>query len=240
MFGMLKNKIIFQTLAGLIREMIMKKRHPTKEILISFCRLLTALASLVKAYIYLFVTLKWSFSFHSAPNLTASPKEHLQRARKLLREPNSHLFYAAIEIRFALERITRDQIIWADKLSNKDLKEYNSYRNIKTLRRLYEDSKYPYDIYFKLPHSEQMIKLGQYKPLDESKVKFIYNKLGELLHAQFGLKFGIADDPWYIETRKFLKESIDYLECNIRDNSNFFHHYEDEKSVMVKNNNENF
>ncbi|MBL8027776.1 MAG: hypothetical protein JNL74_15240, partial [Fibrobacteres bacterium] len=60
-------------------------------------------------------------------NLTADPKEHLKRAKKLLKKKrmNSLLLYAALEIRFALERMVDAQLLFADNASNKMLKEYD-------------------------------------------------------------------------------------------------------------------
>ena len=56
--------------------------------------------------------------------LTASPVEHLLRAERMLRWGNrSELLYAALEIRFALERMTQKELIFAKMSSNKMMDE---------------------------------------------------------------------------------------------------------------------
>jgi len=68
----------------------------------------------------------YAFVFNNQQNLTADPKEHLSRARKLLaKRHNSLLLYAALEIRFALERMVDSQLMFAEKISSATLKKYD-------------------------------------------------------------------------------------------------------------------
>ena len=63
---------------------------------------------------------------------------------------------------------------------------------------------------------------GHYKAMDEKRVSEIKGRLGDLLHPKPGLHLGIADDPWYVETRTFLSEALDYLSWTYEDNTPFF------------------
>ena len=57
--------------------------------------------------------------FNKNQNLTADPKEHLKRAKKLLKKnQNFLLLYAALELRFALERMVHNQLLFAEEVQS--------------------------------------------------------------------------------------------------------------------------
>lgn len=75
--------------------------------------------------------LSYAAIFNKQENLTADPNEHLKRAKKLLRKnKNSLLLYAALEIRFALERMIQRELIFAEKVSKRALKEYSPIKPV--------------------------------------------------------------------------------------------------------------
>ena len=81
--------------------------------------------------------LLWSYStaFRNRPNLTASPAEHLRRARRKLRSrKNSELLYAALDLRFALERMTHHDLL-NESISNKLRKKHQPSKKVKGLRK---------------------------------------------------------------------------------------------------------
>lgn len=172
--------------------------------------------------IYRLLLLSYALVFNYQENLTADPKVHLKRARKLLKGQNAQLLYAALEVRFALERMIQRELILAEKASGKELKEYNPVKKVKALRPLDEDTEYPHQIFFVNRETGERYNWGQYKPLDEERVKQIQGKLGDLLHPKVGLRLGISNDPWYTETREFLSASIDYLSTVLVNNTPFF------------------
>jgi hypothetical protein len=172
--------------------------------------------------IFLGLLVSYAYVFNRHENLTANPREHLKRACKLLKGQNSQLLYAALEIRFAVERMTFHELALAEKVSNKALKDNDPVKRLAALHRLDEDSKYPHAIYLVDRDSGKRYDWGQYKPLDKQRIKTIEGRLGDLLHAKQGLSLGISDDPWYTQTRQFLKETLDYLEGVIKDNTPFF------------------
>ena len=76
--------------------------------------------------IYHALLLSYAAVFNKQENLTADPKKHLKRAKKLLRKNNnSLLLYAAVEIRFALERMVHNQLIFAEDVSKRMMNEYD-------------------------------------------------------------------------------------------------------------------
>lgn len=156
-------------------------------------------------------------------NLTANPKVHLERAKSLLKTGhNSNLLYVAIEIRFALERMTQYQLWFADKVSNRMLDEYSADKKRKFLSMLDEGADYPHRIWWVNKTSGEKFLDGHYKPLSKTRVTEIHGRLGNLLHAKDGLMLGISNDPWYLETRKFLEDSHNYLWDNLDGNKNYF------------------
>jgi hypothetical protein len=78
----------------------------------------------IPSWIYQLLLISYALVFNRIENLTADPKEHLKRVKKLLRRDNAHILYAALEIRFSLERITQRELIFSENVTNRSLKEY--------------------------------------------------------------------------------------------------------------------
>jgi len=176
----------------------------------------------IPSLIYQLLLLSFASVFNRYENLTADPKEHLRRAKKLLRGHNSRILYAALEIRFAVERIAQRELIFSQNVTTRSLKEYQPNKKVKSLRRLDPNTEFPHKFLYVDETSGTQFYWGEYKPLDNNVVRELEGRLGNLLHSKDGIKLGIRDDPWYIETRKFLCESIEYLSKVIEDNTPFF------------------
>lgn len=175
-----------------------------------------------------------SFYFQSY-TLTASPAEHLKRARKILKYGSlSELLYAAIEIRFALERMTQKELIFAENSSNKMLDETSPVKKVSNTHKLNPDSAFHHEVYLINPQTKERYRWGTYKPLDKKKVSYINGRLGDLLHPKEGLRLGIPNDPWYISTKSFLNESRDYLAEICKDNAGFFSNVGSKNMELVK------
>lgn len=172
--------------------------------------------------LYQLLLLSYAYVFNNQENLTADPKVHLKRAKKLLKGQNSQLLYSALEVRFALERMTNRELSMTEKASKSERKEYNPVKHLKTLQRIDDNTQYEHTIFFINHATGERVEWGKYKPLDQAKVRQIQGRLGDLLHPKVGLRLGISTDPWYIETRKFLFDSINYLESILVDNTPFF------------------
>lgn len=191
---------------------------------------LRALAGLVLLFayhiphlIYRLLLASYAYVFNNPHNLTANPAEHLKRALRMLRGGrNSDLLYAALELRFALERMADHQLAMADAASRRMLDQADPQKKIRNLNRLDSDSRYPHQIYFVNSETGQRLKWGEYKPLDEGRVGTIKGRLGDLLHPKRGLLLGIGDDPWYTNTRRFLEDTATYLSERYKDNTPFF------------------
>lgn len=153
--------------------------------------------------------LSYAAVFANNPTLTASPKEHLRRAKKLLRRRrHSELLYAALEIRFAIERLTKNETA-SSRISKRVRDDHRPVNKIKALHRA--------DARAKLRHRFWMVvdgerfHAGEYHPFDLEKVKEITGRLGDLLHPKDGLPLGLKDSAYYRDTRRFLAETVDYL-----------------------------
>lgn len=185
--------------------------------------------------IYHLLLLSYAFVFNNQENLTADPNEHLKRAKNLLsKNRNSLLLYAALEIRFALERMTQRELIFAEKVSAKALKEYDPVKKRKTLSRLDKDADYLHKIYFINKETGEKLEWAEYRPLDLQKVNKIHGKLGDLLHPKEGLNLGISNDKWYQDTRNFLTESMEYLSNILKDNNPYFAYAHLDQFELVK------
>lgn len=159
----------------------------------------------------------------SGDTLTASPREHVQRARKILERGRlSELLYAALELRFALERITQLELIFADDASNNMLKDYTASKKVLNLRQLAPASAFPHDIEMRHAVTGEWSKIAEYRPIDYQRVAWIYGRLGDLLHAKDDLMLGMPDTPWYRDTYEFLLETCDFLSEAYEDNTQFF------------------
>lgn len=173
--------------------------------------------------LFLGLLVSYAAVFENRPTLTADPAEHLRRARKLLRQGRlSEILYAALEVRFALERMAQRELTFAEAASNRMHQEYDPGKKVASLQRLSPDAAFAHEIWFVNQETGQRIKWAEYKPLDKSRVSAIQGRLGDLLHPKEGLLLGIPTDPWYRNTRVFLDESLEYLTNVYKDNSPFF------------------
>ena len=172
--------------------------------------------------IYQLLLLSYAYVFNRYENLTADPKEHLNRAKKLLKRHNAHILYAALEIRFAVERIAQRELIFSEKVTTRSLKGYQPIKKIKSLRRMNPESKFPHIFIYIDEKTGDQFYWGEYKPLDKDKIQALQGRLGDLLHSKDGIRLGVSNDPWYQETRKFLLDSVEYLSQVIEDNTPFF------------------
>jgi hypothetical protein len=175
--------------------------------------------------VFLLLLISYSAVFENRPTLTADPAEHLKRARRILgRGRLSELLYAAVEIRFALERMAQREVVWADA-SRRVLREHDPTKKIANLHRLAPEAAYAHEIWFVNKTTGERIKWAEYKPLERERVKTMQGRLGDLLHPKDGLLLGIPNDPWYIETKRFLNEASAYLQEVYRDNRPFFSYH---------------
>jgi hypothetical protein len=185
--------------------------------------------------IYLALLASYAAVFANRSTLTANPAEHLRRARRILQRGHlSELLYAGLELRFALERMAQRDLLFSEMASNRILKEYDPVKKVSSLRRLASDTAFTHEIYFLNHATGERIKWAEYKPLDKARVVAIQGRLGDLLHPKDGLLLGIPDDPWYVVTRQFLDESLEYLDRVHKDNAPFFAYEGLDQFEMVK------
>jgi hypothetical protein len=163
---------------------------------------------------------------NSGFTLTASPAEHIKRAREILvRGRLSEILYAALELRFAVERMAQGDLIFADAASNRMLAEPSPVKKVGALRRMAPASEFAHDIFMINKVTGERHKIGEYKPLDKARVAQIKGRLGDLLHPKDTLMLGDPSEPWYAETRLFLEQSLNYL-AEVNDGNSGFFTYE--------------
>lgn len=79
----------------------------------------------------LLMQISYTYVFNNLRNLTASMAEHIKRAKKLLRRGfNAELLYAALELRFVLERMVQWELIMANMAFNRMIKEYDAVKKV--------------------------------------------------------------------------------------------------------------
>lgn len=206
-----------------------------RDIIRAFIGFILVFAYHIPRLIYLSLLVSYAAVFNNRPTLTANPSEHIERARRILKRGRlSELLYAALELRFALERMAQKDLILASMASNRMLDEYNPVKKLSHLHRLNPNSAHEHEIYMVNKKTGERFKWGNYKPLNKSRVSSIQGRLGDLLHPKDGLSLGMPDDPWYLNTRKFLIESLDYLQTVYKDNTSFFAFEGLEHIEMVK------
>ncbi|MFI5366077.1 MAG: hypothetical protein ACHQ4J_10670 [Candidatus Binatia bacterium] len=172
---------------------------------------------------YLLLLTSYAYVFNNPTTLTADPAKHLLRARELLRRGrNSELLYAALELRFALERMAQREILLSSKISKRVLDEPDPRKKIGNLHRLEPATAHSHEIILVNRATGERTPFGQYKPLDRGRVAEIQGRLGDLLHPKEGIPLGIPDHPWYHATREFLRMSTAFLEGVLKDNTPFF------------------
>lgn len=173
--------------------------------------------------IFRLLMVSYAYVFWNRPTLTANPEEHLKRATTILRRGDrSELLYAALELRFALERMAQRDLIFAPDASNRMLDENHPGKKLSNLHRLAPESAHRHEVFLINRATGERIKWGDYKPLDKKRVNEIQGRLGDLLHPKDGLMLGMPDDSWYVETTKFLNESCTYLQGLVKGNLFFF------------------
>jgi len=185
--------------------------------------------------LYLLLLVSYTAVFANRPTLTADPAEHLKRAARILRRGKpSELLYAALELRFALERMAQRDLIFTEMASNRMLDEHDPIKKVANLHRLAPDSAFLHEIYLVNKATGERIKWAEYKPLDRKRVAAIQGRLGDLLHPKEGLLLGSPDDSWYVDTARFLHDSLNYLSGICKDNAPFFAYARLDQFEMVK------
>jgi len=173
--------------------------------------------------VYHILLLSYAAVFNNRPTLTASPAEHLRRAKMFLKRGRlSELLYAALELRFALERMAQRDLLLTELASERMIKEYDPSKKLANLYRIAPEAAYDQEIFVLNKKTGERLKWAKYKSLDRARVSEIKGKLGDLLHPKDGLRLGIPDDPWYKDTVCFLNETAQYLSMIYEDNSPFF------------------
>ena len=167
--------------------------------------------------------------------MTADVKEHLKRARKILRRRlNAELPYAAVELRFAVERMIQHDTWLAKSTSMRIKKNSDPIKQLKTMQAIDENSKYPHDLIWRNKETGEVMKWGEYKPLDLERVNQIKGKLGDMLHPGTGLRTGFAGKEWAKKMRTFLLDSIDYVEDVYKNRIPFFLYEDIEHIELVR------
>jgi hypothetical protein len=214
-------------------------RGPERHVMKNFAKALIGLVLVFVVHIprllYLLLLVSYTAVFANRPTLTADPAEHLKRARRILRRGKlSELLYATLELRFALERMAQRDLLFAEMASNRMLKEHDPVKKVASLHRLAPDAAFFHEIYLVNKTTGERIKWAEYKPLDKKRLAAIQGRLGDLLHPKEGLLLGSPDDPWYVETVRFLHDSLEYLSGISKDNAPFFAHDRLDQFEMVK------
>ena len=113
-----------------------------------------------------------------------SPFGYLKRAKRLLRQTDvASLFYAALELRCAIEARAREQLFSSTNLSNKARKLWNADKIMRELEKKIYGAKYGITLNFIVRGSKQKIRPFTYRPIDKNILK-AYGKLGNMLHLQ--------------------------------------------------------
>lgn len=100
----------------------------------------------------------------SGDTLTANPREHIARARRILaRGQLSELLYAALELRFALERIAQTELVFSESASNRMLDQYSASKKVANLRKLAPESEHRHDV--EIRHAVT----GEWSKIDEGR-----------------------------------------------------------------------
>ena len=173
--------------------------------------------------IYLALQLSYAAVFHNRPTLAGGPGENLKRAMKILKRRRlSELLYAALELRFALERMAQRDLLFTNLASERMIREYDPSKKVANLHRIAPEAAWEQEFYLINRVTGERLKWAEYKPLDRSKVSAIQGRLGDILHPKEGLRLGIPDDPWYQETTRFLRETAAYLSTVYKENTSFF------------------
>jgi hypothetical protein len=185
--------------------------------------------------IYHVLLVSYAAAFNNHPTLTADPAEHLKQAKKFLKRGRlSELLYAALELRFALERMAQRDLLLTELASERVLKEYDPSKKLANLYRIAPEAAYAQDIFVLNKKTGERLKWAKYKPLDRPRVSEIKGKLSDLLHPKDGLRLGVPDDPWYKSTVCFLNETAQYLSMVDEDNSAFFTYEGIESFEMIR------
>ena len=179
--------------------------------------------------------ISYSTMFDKSSYMTADVKEHLKRARKILRRGlNAELLYAAVELRFAVERMIQHDTWLANGTSMRIKKNSDPVKQLKTMQSIDENSKYAHDLIWRNKETGEVMKWGEYKPLDLDRVNQIKGRLGDMLHPGTGPRTGFAGKEWTYKMKSFLLESIEYIEDVYCDRTPFFLYEEIEQIELVR------
>ncbi len=161
---------------------------------------------------YLALLVSYAAVFARADTLTASPEEHLKRARRMVRRGRkSDFLYIAVELRFALERMVDFELSVTSGATRRMLDEPDPVKQLRNQRRLEPRSAAPHRIVMVNKETDDRVDLGTYVPLDEKRISELNGRLGDLLHPKVGIPLGVPNHLWYTETQKFLKSTAQYL-----------------------------
>jgi hypothetical protein len=146
--------------------------------------------------------------------LTADPAEHLTRAERLLAKDNAHLLYAALEIRFALERIANNEVVFAERASERMVDSPDPVKKLRRLRELDPRTGLAHTVFQVAPVGE-FHEIARDVPIYLEWAQKTTGRLGDYLHPTNGLNLGLASDPWYSDLRSFLTKAIRYLKGRV-------------------------
>jgi len=193
-----------------------------KDVLKAIIGLILIFVVHIPRFLFLGLLISYAAVFNNQPTLTADPAEHLKRARKILRRGRlSELLYAAVEVRFALERMAQRELIFTEAVSKRMLREPDPVKKVANLHRISPDAVHVHEVWFVNKETGERFKGAEYRPLDKTRVAMIQGRLGDLLHPKEGLLLGVPNDDWYANTRAFLNESVKYLIELQKDNPPF-------------------
>lgn len=136
----------------------------------------------------------------SALSYGISVFDYLNRARQQLDEKtNQSLFYAAFELRCAIEKLVfmRLEAIYGDW---KKIKDWHADKLFSKLIEMDEEAKALWTLVLS---SDEKSSAFRYIPIPEKLVKEDYGKLGNLSHAQKEGRYDFY--PWWNEQRAFLE-----------------------------------
>lgn len=112
------------------------------------------------------------------------PLAYLKRAKRLLKKNDMpSLFYAALELRCAIEARAREQLFSIKKLSKKARRLWSAEKIMSKLEKEIYGAKFGIVFNFIVHGSKRRIRPFTYKPIDKH-ILAEYGRLGELLHSQ--------------------------------------------------------
>jgi|GEM_PF-2929560 len=111
------------------------------------------------------------------------PLGYLKRAGQQLKSDTlQSLFYAALELRCAIEARAREQLFSLKRIPPKTIKLWHAEKIMAELNKMVKGAMTPMTIRIRMKSSKQKIDPFTYKPIDK-RILSEYGKLGDLLHA---------------------------------------------------------